>query len=169
MPKKFRASPLQSEINLEPSLLPIEKGKISPPLFCLKNKSWKILQPKSCDAYNFGEIDFQWSSRSARAKKKHSSEKSLFLITWNYNTEANNSHQTKGSSVNYDYLAISLVVSNVIPILIGPLIWALETSTMHHVGEGTWPCPFPVTGNGYGRITEPKGDHFSGRNLGMIP
>ena len=40
---------------------------------------------------------------------------------------------------------------------------------MYHVGEGTRPCPFPVTGNGHGGVTEPQGDHFSGRNLGMIP
>ena len=38
---------------------------------------------------------------------------------------------------------------------------------MYHVGEGTRPCPFSVTGNG--RVTEPQGDHFRGRNLGMIP
>ena len=37
------------------------------------------------------------------------------------------------------------------------------------MGEGTRPCPFPVTGNGHGRVTEPKGEHFSGRNLGKIP
>ena len=40
---------------------------------------------------------------------------------------------------------------------------------MYHVGEGTRPCPFPVTGNGHGRVTEAQGDQFSGRNLGMIP
>ena len=40
---------------------------------------------------------------------------------------------------------------------------------MYHVGEETRPCPFPVTGNGHGRVTEPKGDQFSGRNLCMIP
>ena len=26
-----------------------------------------------------------------------------------------------------------------------------------------------VTGNGHGRVTEPQCDHFTGRNLGMIP
>ena len=40
---------------------------------------------------------------------------------------------------------------------------------MYHVGEGTRPCQFPVTRNGHGRVTEPKGDQYSGRNLGMIP
>ena len=35
--------------------------------------------------------------------------------------------------------------------------------------EGTQSCPFFVTGNGHGRVTEPKCDHFSGRNLGMVP
>ena len=40
---------------------------------------------------------------------------------------------------------------------------------MYHVGEGTRPCPFPAMGNGNGQVTEPKGEHFSGRNLGMIP
>ena len=39
---------------------------------------------------------------------------------------------------------------------------------MYHVGEGARPCSFPVTGNGHGRVTEPQGDHFSVRNLGMI-
>ena len=39
---------------------------------------------------------------------------------------------------------------------------------MYHVGEGARPGPFPITGNGHGRVTEPKGDQFSGRNLGMI-
>ena len=27
---------------------------------------------------------------------------------------------------------------------------------------------FPVTWNGHGWVTDPKGDHFSGRNLDMI-
>ena len=40
---------------------------------------------------------------------------------------------------------------------------------MYQMGEGIRPCPFPVTGNGQERATEPKDDHFSGRNLGMIP
>ena len=65
--------------------------------------------------------------------------------------------------------AISLVVYNVIPILIGWSRWAPIYSIMYYVGQGTRPCPFPVTGNGHGRVTEPKGDHFSGRNLGMLP
>ena len=40
---------------------------------------------------------------------------------------------------------------------------------MYHLSEGTRPCPFPVTENGHGRVTDPQGDHFSGRNLGVIP
>ena len=36
---------------------------------------------------------------------------------------------------------------------------------MYHVGERTRPCPFPVTGNGHGRVTEPKGDQL----CDMIP
>ena len=40
---------------------------------------------------------------------------------------------------------------------------------MYHVGDGTWASLFPITGNGHGRVTEPKSDQFSGRNLGMIP
>ena len=40
---------------------------------------------------------------------------------------------------------------------------------MYSVGEGTRPCLFPVTENGHGRVTEPKGDQFSGYNLGVIP
>ena len=43
------------------------------------------------------------------------------------------------------------------------------TSIMYHVGEGNQPCPFPVTKNGHGRVTEPIGDHFSGRDFGRIP
>ena len=43
------------------------------------------------------------------------------------------------------------------------------TSIMYHMGEGTQLCAFPVTGNGHRRDTEPKGNHISGRNLGMIP
>ena len=65
--------------------------------------------------------------------------------------------------------AISLVVNNVIHLLIGPQTWAPITLTMYHMGKGTQPCPFPVMGNGHGQVTEPKGDQFSGRNLGMIP
>ena len=38
---------------------------------------------------------------------------------------------------------------------------------MKHMGEVT--RPFPVTGNGHGRVTYPKDDQFSGRNLGMTP
>ena len=53
--------------------------------------------------------------------------------------------------------AISLVNYNVISILIGPLIWAPTTSTMNHMGEGTRPCPFPVTRNEHGEVTEHKG------------
>ena len=40
---------------------------------------------------------------------------------------------------------------------------------MYPMGEGTQLCPFPATGNGHERVIEPKGDHFSGRILGMIP
>ena len=37
------------------------------------------------------------------------------------------------------------------------------------LGSVTRPCPFPLTRNGHGRVNKPKGDRFSGRNLGMIP
>ena len=60
--------------------------------------------------------------------------------------------------------AISLVVNNLIPLLIGTSALAPTTSIIYHVGEGTRPCPFPVTGNGHGRVTKPKGDRFIGRN-----
>ena len=60
--------------------------------------------------------------------------------------------------------AIPLVVYNVIHHLIGPSALAPITSSMYHMGAGTRPCPFPVTGNGHGRDTEPKGDQLSGRN-----
>ena len=40
---------------------------------------------------------------------------------------------------------------------------------MDSLGEGTRPCPFPVTGNGHGRVTEPENDQFCGRYLGMFP
>ena len=40
---------------------------------------------------------------------------------------------------------------------------------MYHMGEGTRSGPFPITENRQGRVTEPKGDQFSCRNLGMIP
>ena len=36
-------------------------------------------------------------------------------------------------------------------------------------GEGMQLCAFPVTGKGHRRVTEPKGYHIIGRNLGMIP
>ena len=64
--------------------------------------------------------------------------------------------------------AISLVVNNVIP---SSSDWSTRTPItliMYHVGEGSRPCPFLVTGNGHGRVTEPKGDQYSGLNLGMI-
>ena len=51
--------------------------------------------------------------------------------------------------------AISFVVYNVIPLLIGPSALALIISVMYHVGEGHRPCPFLVTGNGHGRVAEP--------------
>ena len=38
---------------------------------------------------------------------------------------------------------------------------------MHHVGEG--PGDVLITGNGLGRVIEPKGGQFSGSNLGMTP
>ena len=56
--------------------------------------------------------------------------------------------------------AISLVVNNVIPFLIGPSQRAPKPLRLYHVGEGTWPCPFPVTGNGHGRVPKPKGEHL---------
>ena len=40
---------------------------------------------------------------------------------------------------------------------------------MYHVGGGARLCPFPVMGNGHGRVTLPKGDQFSDRNQGVIP
>ena len=64
--------------------------------------------------------------------------------------------------------AISLVVYYVIPLLIGLPVCGPTSLIMYHVGEGTRPSPFLVTGNGHGRVTEPKGDHWSGPNLGMI-
>ena len=64
--------------------------------------------------------------------------------------------------------AISLVDYNVIPSLIGRT-FSTPTSIMDHLGERTRPCPFPVTGNGHGRVTEPENDQFCGRSLGTIP
>ena len=53
--------------------------------------------------------------------------------------------------------------------LIGRSKWAPISSIMYHLGEGTRPCPFPIRGNGHGRVTEPQGDQFSGQNLDMFP
>ena len=75
----------------------------------------------------------------------------------------------RGCSCNTTNSAISLLVNNVIPLLIGRSKQAPMTLVMYHVGQGTRPCPFPVTGNGHGRVTEPKGDQFSSRNLRMVP
>ena len=78
--------------------------------------------------------------------------------------------QIRDDAQNTTNPAILLVVYNVIPILIGPPpAGASLTSIMYHVVEGTRPCPFPVTGNGHGRVTEPQGYQFSGRDLGLIP
>ena len=63
--------------------------------------------------------------------------------------------------------AISLAVNNVIFHLIGPP--APKTSIMYHMGERTRLYLLTVTGNRQGRVTEPKADHFSDRNLGMNP
>ena len=65
--------------------------------------------------------------------------------------------------------SISLVVYKVIPLQISRPVCTPITSVMYYVGKGTQPYPLPVTRNGDGRITEPIGDHFSDRNLGMIP
>ena len=65
--------------------------------------------------------------------------------------------------------SISLAVNNVISFLIGPKRLVPITSIRHHMGEGAPLGPFSVTGNGPGRVTEPKNYHFSGPNLGMIP
>ena len=40
---------------------------------------------------------------------------------------------------------------------------------VYPAGEGTRLYPFHVTGNGHGRVTEPRCDHFNARNLGTIP
>ena len=37
------------------------------------------------------------------------------------------------------------------------------------VGEGTWLCLFPVTGNGHRRVTKPEVDQFFGWYLWMYP
>ena len=58
---------------------------------------------------------------------------------------------------NTTNLAISLVVYNVIYLLIGRSKWAPISSIMYPVGEGTRPCPFPVTGNGRGRVYRAQG------------
>ena len=52
----------------------------------------------------------------------------------------------------------SLVVYNIVPLLIGPLLWPPKSSIMYPLNEGTRPCPFPVTGNGHGRVTAPTGE-----------
>ena len=38
---------------------------------------------------------------------------------------------------------------------------------MYHLGEGTRPCPFPVTENELKRVTEPEDEQLSDRYLGM--
>ena len=53
--------------------------------------------------------------------------------------------------------------------MIGPSHRPLRTTAMHHPGKETPRCLFPVTGNGYGWVTEHKGDKFICRNSGMIP
>ena len=40
---------------------------------------------------------------------------------------------------------------------------------MYYLGKGSRLCPFPIMGSGHGRVTEPKGNQFNGRDLGMIP
>ena len=61
--------------------------------------------------------------------------------------------ETETHAQNTTNLAISLVVYNVIHLLIGRSKLAPISSIMYPVGEGTRPCPFPVTGNGHGRVT----------------
>ena len=48
----------------------------------------------------------------------------------------------KGSGSKHTSTSVNY---NVIPPLIGPPARAPINSIMYHVGEGTWPCPFPVT------------------------
>ena len=62
---------------------------------------------------------------------------------------------TKGSCPKYDKLCIFLGCLNVIPLLIGPSQRAPIISIMYHLGEGTRPCLFPVTGNGHGQGPSP--------------
>jgi len=45
----------------------------------------------------------------------------------------------------------SLAANNVILFLIRPY----KSPIMYHLGEGTRPCPYAVTANGHGRVTEP--------------
>ena len=74
----------------------------------------------------------------------------------------------RGHAQNTTNPAISLVVYNVIPLLIGPLAPAPITSNRYHTDEETRPCSFPVTGKGDRWVNEPNGDQFSGRNFGVI-
>ena len=39
-------------------------------------------------------------------------------------------------------------------------LWVHQHENVYRVGGETRPCPFPVTGNGHGRVTEPKVDQF---------
>ena len=56
--------------------------------------------------------------------------------------------------------SISLAVNNVISFLIGPKRLVPITSIRHHMGEGAPLGPLSVTGNGSGRVTEPKHYQF---------
>ena len=80
-----------------------------------------------------------------------------------------NLYRQRDDAPNTTNPIISLVADNVIPLLIVPPARVSVTLIMYHVDEGTRPCPFSITGNRHGGVTEPQGDQFSGRNLGMIP
>ena len=84
----------------------------------------------------------------------------LFIWGIYSNVEINPSY-IRDHAQNMTNTAISLVDYKAIPFLIGPLLCPPKTSIMYHVGKVIWLCPFPITGNRHGRVTDPKGDHLT--------
>ena len=85
---------------------------------------------------------------------------SLTRYHWPDITTINTGECNNYCILNRTNSVISLVQNFVISLLIGPLSWQSWTLITYHIGEGNWPCLFPIMRNGQGRVTSQKTTDF---------
>jgi len=107
-------------------------------------------------------MDFIWSTERFSQPLTHKSPSPPLFSFWvicgwyDHQTGWQSSCYVRDHAQNTTSPAISLVVNNVIPLLIGPPAWVPITSIMYDVGEGTRPCPFPLRGTDTDGLPSPR-------------